>query len=344
MRVFLSYRRDDTAGRAGRLGDGLTSRLGASNVFQDVGSIAPGVDFERAVLDALAETDATIVVIGPEWATLRGPNGRRLDQPGDYVRWEVSAALKSGGPVVPVLVGDARMPEPDDLPEELRPLLKRQAIEVRDATWHGDIDGLVSRLRAEVDPVNRRRLVGAVAAGVVIILAGASALWWRDGDAVTSDENSTSGTADAADAADPTTPCSAAEGSSWSTISLAAEPTGTLVLADGSDRQVGYTATGVRAKYDQPTWRVLVDVQVSNDSTAIAESWYVDYRDFRRLVTDGVAGTLPVCFSVLSGAQNLPPGQRSIVRVGFDSPTDPRQAELILETNGPPIPLAPGGA
>ena len=70
MRVFVSYRRDDTAGRAGRLGDGLSTRLGAGNVFQDVGSIAPGVDFEGAILGALAATDATIVVIGPDWATL----------------------------------------------------------------------------------------------------------------------------------------------------------------------------------------------------------------------------------------------------------------------------------
>ena len=153
MRVFVSYRRDDTAGRAGRLGDGLSTRLGAGNVFQDVGSIAPGVDFEGAILGALAATDATIVVIGPDWATLQGPDAvPRVREPGDYVRREVAAALTSGQPVVPVLVGGARLPAADELPDELAPLLKRQAITLRDDTWHEDVDGLVHRLRAEIEP------------------------------------------------------------------------------------------------------------------------------------------------------------------------------------------------
>jgi TIR domain len=122
MRVFLSYRRDDTAGRAGRLSDGLTDRLGTGNVFHDVGSIAPGVDFEAAILGALADTDATILVIGPDWATVKGPDhAPRLLQPDDYVRTEVAAALASGRPVVPVLVGDARLPTLDELPEDLTP-------------------------------------------------------------------------------------------------------------------------------------------------------------------------------------------------------------------------------
>src|SRR6476620_936107 len=126
MRVFVSYRRDDTAGRAGRLGDSLSTRLGTGNVFQDVGSIAPGVDFEAAILGALADTDATIVVIGPDWATLEGPDALpRLRERVYYLGQEVAAALTSGQPVVPVRVGGGRLPATDELPDELAPLLRR---------------------------------------------------------------------------------------------------------------------------------------------------------------------------------------------------------------------------
>ncbi len=64
MRIFISYRRDDTAGRAGRLFDVLVSRLGGRNVFQDVAAIAPGVDFTQRVADAIAKSDSALVVIG----------------------------------------------------------------------------------------------------------------------------------------------------------------------------------------------------------------------------------------------------------------------------------------
>lgn len=159
MRIFISYRRDDTAGRAGRLFDVLVSRLGGRNVFQDVAAIAPGADFTQQVADAIAKSDAALVVIGSEWLTIRGPDGtRRLDEPGDYVRGEIGAALAAEVPVVPVLVGDAQLPAPGDLPEELRPLVNRQAARIRDDSWHQDVDALVRRLEGEsVVETPRRR-------------------------------------------------------------------------------------------------------------------------------------------------------------------------------------------
>lgn len=337
MRLFLSYRRDDTAGRAGRLFDGLTQRLGAGSVFQDVASISPGVDFESAVRNSLADTDASIVVIGSEWATLTGSDGiRRLDLQDDYVRQEVAAALASGRPVVPVLVGDSRMPEAHELPAELRPLLKRQAIAVRDVAWNDDVDSLVRRLRAEVAPgTHRRRLAVVVVAGAATVLAAALAIWlWPRDDGTGADVATLP-------------PCAVADDSSWSPVGLTGEPIGTVTLADGTNRRIGYRVTALRARQRQSSWRILVDVEVSNQSTPVEttsdDDWYIDATDFHDIVVDGVAGDRSACFNLMSGAQSLAPGRRAVIRVGFDTPTDPRQSELILETAGTPVPLASNG-
>ena len=170
MRLFLSYRRDDSAGRAGRLFDGLTQRLGPGQVFQDVEAIKPGLDFERAVADSLESADASVVVIGPEWATVTEPGGaRRLDRDDDFVRLEVGVALRSERPVVPVLVGGAQMPRAEELPEELRPLLKRQAFTVRDNAWNGDVDVLVRDLRSQLAEPPRRRRRPLVAAVMLLV-------------------------------------------------------------------------------------------------------------------------------------------------------------------------------
>ena len=94
MKIFLSYRRDDTGGRAGRLFDVLVARFGAQNVFQDVSSAAPGFDFTERVEQAIATSDAVLVVIGPSWLDSATADGRRrIDQPDDFVRHEVGSAL-----------------------------------------------------------------------------------------------------------------------------------------------------------------------------------------------------------------------------------------------------------
>ena len=172
MKIFISYRRDDTAGRAGRLFDLLATRFGARNVFQDVTAIEPGTDFTQRVDEAIAQCDATLVVIGSDWLTMSGPDGtRRLDESDDYVRREVGAALAAGVRVVPVLVDRAELPAPEDLPEVLRPLAQRQAVALRDATWHQDVDALVRRLEGEelIDAPRRRWPLVAGAAGVLAV-------------------------------------------------------------------------------------------------------------------------------------------------------------------------------
>ena len=93
MRIFLSYRRDDTAGYTGRLADRLVARFGASAVFRDLDSIAPGRDFVAAIDEAIGQTDAVLAVIGRDWLAI-GPDGRsRLQDEGDFVRAELAAAL-----------------------------------------------------------------------------------------------------------------------------------------------------------------------------------------------------------------------------------------------------------
>ena len=170
MRIFLSYRRDDTSGHAGRLYDALSLRLGGGHVFQDVAAIDPGVDFGDAIVRALDDCDAVLAVIGPAWVTASTPAGlRRLEQSDDYVRLELSTALARDARVIPVLVGGAELPSSADLPDELAPLVDRQAVVLHDQSWQQDVDGLVSRLRGQ--PPARRphrtlAICGAVALAV----------------------------------------------------------------------------------------------------------------------------------------------------------------------------------
>ena len=351
MRLFLSYRRDDTAGRAGRLFDGLTQRLGPGQVFQDVEAIKPGLDFERAVADSLESADASVVVIGPEWATVTEPGGaRRLDRDDDFVRLEVGVALRSERPVVPVLVGGAQMPRAEELPEELRPLLKRQAFTVRDSVWNGDVDDLVRDLRSQLpEPPRRRRRPLVVAAAVLLVAAAgavAAVLLWPDPD----DPGGGAATTAATDGPEATAapgvvpPCTVVDRDTLTALDLAPQTPAVLTLADGSGRLVAYTGAGVAAQERQDGWRVLADVEVVNETTASApgmETWYVAATDFRGVAIDGVVGE-PVadCFNVVTGSQNVAQGATVVVQVGFDTPDDPRESELILLTAGPPVPLS----
>ena len=105
--IFLSYRREDSAGFAGRLADRLEAEFAAGSVFRDVDDIRPGEDFQSAIDSQLQAVDAVLVMIGPRWLEARAKYGRRLDDAADLVRVEVATALASGKPVIPVLVSGA---------------------------------------------------------------------------------------------------------------------------------------------------------------------------------------------------------------------------------------------
>ena len=180
MSIFVSYRRDDAAGHAGRLCDDLADRVGAAEVFHDIDSIAPGEDFVSSIQRAIASADVVLAVIGPDWATVSDSQGRqRLSDPGDVVRMEIATALHTGKPVIPVLVGGASMPDGGVLPSDLAPLARRNAIEVRAESWDDDTAKLVRSLgRPGLDAPRtaawRRRprwVVGAVIAAAAVVVA-----------------------------------------------------------------------------------------------------------------------------------------------------------------------------
>ncbi|WP_207538270.1 TIR domain-containing protein [Sabulicella rubraurantiaca] len=146
-RIFISYRREDSAGWVGRLVDDMGEHFGAENVFQDIHSIAPGSDFVDAINETLEVADCVLAVIGPNWLSGPDPKNRRIMHDGDYVRLELATALDRKLRVIPVLVGGAQMPGPDDLPESIRSLSRRNAAELSDRRWDYDIGRLVEVIR-----------------------------------------------------------------------------------------------------------------------------------------------------------------------------------------------------
>jgi uncharacterized protein YecT (DUF1311 family) len=152
--VFISYRREDSGGFAGRIYDRLGGALGRENVFFDVDSIAPGIDFVEALSTRVGRCDALIAVIGKHWvSTTDADNRRRLDDPSDFVRVEIEAAIKRGVRVIPVLVDGASLPKSDELPRSLKTLTRRQAIEISHARFDSDVERLnraLSELETEL--------------------------------------------------------------------------------------------------------------------------------------------------------------------------------------------------
>lgn len=145
--IFISYRRDDSAGYAGRLYDRLATHFGGERVFMDVEGIEPGADFVNAIEEAVSSCRVLIVMIGDEWTHGTDAAGRRrLDDPNDFVRLETSAALQRGIRVVPVLVGGAVMPRAEELPEDLKLLTRRQAVEINHKQWDASSSELIRTL------------------------------------------------------------------------------------------------------------------------------------------------------------------------------------------------------
>jgi hypothetical protein len=145
-KVFISYRRRETAGHAGRLYDRLAEHFGDERVFMDL-RMEPGLDFVEQIDEAVTHCDALLSLIGAQWLDMRDAHGRRrLDDPNDFARLEVEAALARDVRVIPVLLQDAKMPEPEDLPESLAPLARRHAIELSDERWDYDVGRLIEVL------------------------------------------------------------------------------------------------------------------------------------------------------------------------------------------------------
>jgi hypothetical protein len=142
--IFISYRRDETAGYAGRIFDYLKAVFGHDRVFLDVDDILPGQVFADVIQERIAGCAVVIAVIGKRWLeTLHSRTGAEPD----YVSDEILSALKSSAVVIPVLVGGASMPKAADLPGSLAGLAGREALEIHDTAFAEDVACLVNAIK-----------------------------------------------------------------------------------------------------------------------------------------------------------------------------------------------------
>lgn len=177
--IFICYRRDDAAGWAGRLDADLQAGLPGVDIFRDIDDIPPGVKYSAYIANAVGSCDVLIALIGPQWLTAgAAAGGRRLDDPDDFIRLEITAGLQRDIRVIPALVGGAKLPAEADLPADIRPLVQRQAYELSDHRWPTDCQKLIAALRPLVKPgaVATRTRLAAVAVVAALGLGG-YALW-----------------------------------------------------------------------------------------------------------------------------------------------------------------------
>jgi TIR domain len=156
--IFISYRRDDSSGWAGRLYDHLNAHFASSQIFMDVDNLDPGVDFVEAIEKSVGSCDVLIAVIGRRWLISSDEEGgRRLDNQEDFVRIEIATALKRGIRVIPVLVEDASMPRPRELPDDLKSLSRRNALEVSHNRFKADSELLTRAIERVLEAEQRQR-------------------------------------------------------------------------------------------------------------------------------------------------------------------------------------------
>jgi uncharacterized protein DUF4189/TIR domain-containing protein/putative peptidoglycan binding protein len=157
-KIFINYRRGDEPGFTQALLGRLEQAFPAERLFIDVDNIPPGEDFVRMLESQVAQCDAMLTVIGNNWLDATDERGgRRLDDPHDFVRIEIESALKQGKRVIPVLVHQARMPYPEELPEAIRPLSQRNAVRLTHERFRSDVQGLIKALQGAIEDVAARR-------------------------------------------------------------------------------------------------------------------------------------------------------------------------------------------
>jgi TIR domain len=328
VRIFLSYRRGDAGGYAGRLTDALQQRLGPKSVFQDVTAIGPGQDYTAAIDHALRDSDVVLAVIGGGWLSASTPEGaRRLLEADDYVRLELSRALLSTVRVVPVLVGGAALPDAADLPSDLQALAQRQTVVLHDETWHQDVDGLLRSLRGEPAAPGRRSRRVPVIAAVAVALAGlGAAAWWLWGPGPGTGPGGSASTIAA---------CGPASGDGWSTIALNANPVGTEKTDGGS---LVFRVKAARWRADGGKWQVMLATSMKVNTPG--PQYHADYR-YSYLVVGQHAFT-PVCFSPQgSVAQLVNASTVGDARVGFEVRCKPVGYIRLVIENGKRISVTP---
>jgi hypothetical protein len=150
--IFISYRREDSWGVAGRLSDRLGAQFGRSQIFMDLDSIELGGNFMEVIETTVAKCDVLLAVIGNNWLTTKDEYGdRRLANPADWVRKEIGTALQRQIRVIPILVGSALMPRSADLPEDLKPLVSLNALRLTSDSFEGDLQRLAAAIRVVLE-------------------------------------------------------------------------------------------------------------------------------------------------------------------------------------------------
>jgi len=317
-RIFLSYRRSDAGGYAGRLHDRLEGAFGAGEVFRDVDSLRGGERWTDRLELAIARSSVMVVVIGPDWLTVANDRGRRLDDPDDHVRQEIEAALRSGLPLIPALVGGAPVPPVDALPQSLRPLCEWQSVRLSDESFRTDFDQLEQSVRRSLQPVTeeaqaasarrRRRIV--VAAAIAAVLAAAVAV-----------------------------PLLALRGSSSSflTVNAGADPTA-IAIGDGSVWVADYLPSTV-TRIDEATGRVLdagIVVGTQPDGIAVGggDVWVADYDANAVTEIDAATGAVVRTVGAGSGPYGVVVARGSVWVTDWGNPANGDTVMRLNERTG----------
>ena len=178
--IFINYRRDNSRGLAGRLSDHLRRTFGAEAVFMDVDAMKPGLDFVKQLDVQVAQCNVVLAIIGTNWFNAHDDKGqRRLDSTHDYVRIELAAALTRDIPVIPVLVDGAVLPAEEALPDDLKSLARRHALELRYTRFNSDAEAIELALRHLLPQNKPKWFIPAAAGGGVVVACLAAILVWR---------------------------------------------------------------------------------------------------------------------------------------------------------------------
>jgi len=146
IKIFISYRRSDSPGHAGRLSDAFRNKYGKEQVFKDVTSIRGGAYFPSVIKQAIADASVMVVTIGPRWTGRRLLRKARVYDELDWIRQEIESALSGGTHILPVLVSEGVMPDKGDLPESLHFFADLNAVTVRDSRWEEDIEDVYKEI------------------------------------------------------------------------------------------------------------------------------------------------------------------------------------------------------
>jgi hypothetical protein len=288
-----------------------------------VAAIPVGQDFTQVIDRQLDDCEAVLAVIGPGWLTASSDaDTSRLLEAGDYVRLELDRALRRGIPVVPVLVGGARLPAAHELPPELSELVRRQSVTLRDETWRADVRGLVQSLRGEpaVPPPRRGRVIVGTAA-LAVAASAAAVGWWLSTGGGDDDED-----ASAADGEPP--PCSSPTGDDWTPIALQLDPTGEREIE--GEAEEGFLEFEVRdarwRQLDTRSWEVILETGMVADTPEGRTHGYWVYDEL-------VVGTMAfnkTCFSATP--ESVVANTMGTALVGYETSCEPAgYMELLIE-------------